>query len=340
MPASLRDVARRAGVSVKTVSNVVHEYEHVSPRTRARVKQAIDDLGYRPNLSARHLRRGRGGLIALALPDLTVPYFAELASALVDAAADRGYTVLVDQTNARRENELLAARGLRNHLIDGLILSALSLRDEDLSERDPGLPLVLLGEHLAAAGSDHVAIDNVGAATEATAHLLGLGRTRVALLGAQAASTSHMADLRREGYRAAHADAGVAVRPELVVPTEGFQRADGAEGMARLLDSGAVPDGVFCINDLLAVGALRTLTERGVRVPEDVAVVGFDDIEEGRFAAPPLTTVSPDKRQIAGLALERLLERMDGRHGSSPREVVAEHRLEVRGSTVPVGPPG
>ncbi len=334
MPAGLRDVAERAGVSVKTVSNVVNGYEHVRPETRARVQRALDELDYRPNLSARHLRRGRGGLIAVALPDLTVPYFAELASALVDAAATRGYTVLVDQTNARRDSELLAAQGLRTPLIDGLILSALSLRSEDLRDREPGLPLVLLGEHPTTAGSDHIAIDNVAAAAEATGHLLEIGRRRVALLGVQRREASHMAALRDEGFRAAHAAAGVAVDDDLLMPTEGFQRTDGVEGMTRLLDSGSAPDAIFCLNDLLAVGAMHVLAERGLRVPEDVAVVGFDDIEEGRYQRPALTTVAPDKAQIAHLALDRLLERMAGRGDAEPREVVADHRLEVRGSTV------
>ncbi len=330
----LRDVAELAGVSFKTVSNVVHGYRHVSPETRARVQDAIDQLGYRPNLSARHLRQGRAGLIAVALPDLRVPYFAELASALVDVAQERGYTLLVDQTNGHRETELLAAQGLREHLIDGLILSPLALRATDLAERDPNTPLVLLGEQTSAPATDHVAIDNVGAAADATHHLLGLGRRRIALLGAQAPGVSQMATLREEGYRRAHREAGVAVPEDLIRQTRWFLRSDGSEAMHALLESGAEFDGAFCLNDLVAVGALSTLGAHGVRVPDEVAVVGFDDIDEGRFHRPTLTSISPDKTAIARIALDSLLARMNENSGAPSRELSAPYHLAIRQSTV------
>ena len=130
--AGLKDVARLAGVSVKTVSNVVNDYEHVTPKTRARVEQAIKELNYRPNLSARNLRKGRSGIIALAVPELDIPYFAELARLIVTAAEERGLTVLIDQTGGNREREQLVAEGIRDHLIDGLIFSPLALTADDL----------------------------------------------------------------------------------------------------------------------------------------------------------------------------------------------------------------
>ena len=332
--ARLIDVAERAGVSFKTVSNVVHGYEHVSPAMRAKVQEAIEALDYRPNLSARNLRQGRAGVIAVALPDLRVPYFAELASALVDAAQEAGCTLLVDQTNGRRDAELLAAEGLGGHLIDGMILSPLALRPEDLRDRPPGMPLVLLGEHGTAAFADHVAIDNVAAAAEATRHLLGLGRRRIALLGAQPPGASRMASLREQGFRLAHREAGVPVDERLVVTTSWFLRDDGAAGMARLLDGGAGLDAVVGVNDLLAIGAMRTLADRGVAVPDDVAVVGFDDIEESLYQRPALTTVSPDKRAIARQALQSLLTRVDSDAQAPLRDITVPYRLVVRGSTL------
>ena len=132
MPVGLKDVARRAGVSIKTVSNVVNGYAHVRPDTRTRVNEAIDALGYRPNLTARGLRGGRTGVIALAVPDLTSPYFAEIAEGVIEAAEQLGWTVLIDQTDGRRERELLVLHGIRGHLIDGVVFSPLALGDEDL----------------------------------------------------------------------------------------------------------------------------------------------------------------------------------------------------------------
>ncbi|MBM0259289.1 LacI family DNA-binding transcriptional regulator, partial [Micromonospora sp. 4G55] len=167
----LKDVAERAGVSVKTVSNVVNGYLHVRPDTRARVEEAIAELNYRPNLSARNLRKGRTGVIALAVPELDIPYFAELARHVVTAAAERGWTVLIDQTGGGAERERVAAAGIGDHMIDGLILSPLALTAEDLAGLD-GTPMVLLGERVDHGPADHVAIDNVAAAREITAHLV------------------------------------------------------------------------------------------------------------------------------------------------------------------------
>ena len=186
MVVRLSDVAARAGVSVKTVSNVANGYLHVKPETRERVQAAIDDLNYRPNLSARSLRQGRSGVIALAVPALDMPYFAELTRAVVEAAAERGWTVLVDQTDGLRERELEVASGLRGHLIDGLILSPVGLEVDELERSKEDTPLVLLGEKIAGGPVDHVAVDNVEAARLATDHLLGLGRRRVAAIGYQA----------------------------------------------------------------------------------------------------------------------------------------------------------
>ena len=167
MRVSLKDVAERAGVSIKTVSNVVNKYQHVTPAMRARVQQAIDELGYRPNLTARHLRKGRTGIIALAVPELGNPYFAELAGAVIDAAAAHDFTVLLDHTRGDREQEVLVSQGFRARVIDGLILSPLELEAEDLRGREADVPLVLLGEREYDLPYDHIAIDNVAAARDA-----------------------------------------------------------------------------------------------------------------------------------------------------------------------------
>lgn len=329
----LKDVAERAGVSVKTVSNVVNGYQHVRPATRARVEQAIVELNYRPNLSARNLRKGRTGVIALAVPELDIPYFAELARHVVVAAAEQGWTVLIDQTGGSREQERVAASGIGDHLIDGLIFSPLALTAEDLTGLD-GTPTVLLGERVDHGPADHVMIDNVAAAREITAHLAGLGRRRIAAIGSQRTVEGASARLRLAGYRAALVDAGLGYDERLVAPAPVWHRADGAAAMRDLLASGVRPDAVFCFNDTLALGALRALHEHGLRVPEDVAVAGFDDIEDGRFSIPTLSTIAPDKERIGRLAVESLVGRIEGDRGAPPRTLTAPYRLELRESTL------
>lgn len=333
MAVRLRDVAVRAGVSVKTVSNVVNGYVHVSARTRARVEAAVAELGYRPNLTARSLRGGRSGIIALAIPELRVPYFAELAQCLVTEAGRREFTILIDQTEGIAERERLVIEGIRAHLIDGLVFSPLALGEAELALRQDRTPLVLLGERAGDQLADHVAIDNVAAAREAVWHLSGLGRRRIAAIGAQQAVSGQTAHLRLAGYREGLEEAGLPWEPALVGNAPSFHREDGARAMARLLDSSSPPDAVFAFNDLLALGALRACYERGVRVPDDVAVVGFDDIDEGRYSIPSLSTVSPDKPGIARVAIEFLISRMGGDTAAPAREAVARHRLVIRESS-------
>ena len=335
----MRDVARRAGVSVKTVSNVVNGYAHITPGTRERVERAITDLGYRPNLTARGLRNGRTGTVALAVPELGMPYFAELAQHVVAAADERGWTVLIDQTEGLRERERLVAAGFRDQIIDGLLFSPLALTAADLAERSDGTPMVLLGERIGGSGdgslvADHVMIDNVAAARDATAHLIASGRRRVAAIGAQDQASGATARLRLEGYRQALAAAGLPYDPALVVPAARYHRADGAEGIARLLRLAEPPDAVFCFNDPLALGAIRRLWELGVRVPGDIAVAGFDDIEDGRYSVPTLTTVAPDKAELARQAVALLARRLAGRaEPPPPEEIEVGHHLVVREST-------
>lgn len=341
----LQDVAERAGVSIKTVSNVVNGKGTIKPATRERVQQALADLQYRPNVAARHLRRGASGMIAVALPELTQPYFAEVASELVRAAKARHLTVLLAQTDGLAESERAISDGLDMPLMDGLVMSPLALTAEDLRHRLDSTPIVLLGEHV---GIDspfpHVAIDNRRAARTATAHLAQIGRRRIAAIGAKRAdgpnaTSAETAELRLDGYRAGLADAGLPWRDELVAPVADFHRADGALAMHRLLDLAEPPDAVFCFNDLLALGALRALRDRGLTAPDDVAVIGIDDIEEGRFSTPALSTVAPDKRAIAEAAIDLLMS-LRGAAEPSPLHAVAGHRLVARESTTgPGGPP-
>ena len=339
----LQDVAERASVSIKTVSNVVNGKGTVTAATRQRVEEAIALLQYRPNVAARHLRRGNSGIIAVALPELNQSYFAELASEFVHAAKARQLTVLLNQTEGKAETERAISDGVEMPLMDGLVMSPLALSAADLRHRLDDTPLVLLGEHI---GEDppfpHVAIDNQEAARAATEHLIALGRHRIGAIGAEAedrhesANPSETSVLRLAGYRRALDDAGIPWRPELVAVVDDFRRADGAAAMHALLALPDPPDAVFCFNDLLALGALRALRDHGLNAPGDVAVIGIDDIEEGRFSSPSLSTVAPDKKEIARIAIDLLIQR-GARPLEAPRTAVAGHRLIARESTGHIG---
>lgn len=330
MSVKLRDVAAHAGVSVRTVSNVVNGFAHVAPDTRARVQASIDTLGYRPNMAARTLRRGSTGLVALVVPEVDSPYFAELAARTVRIAEARGWTVLIEQTggDAGRERQFL--HGARTLSVDGVLFSPWSVSPGELAARTDATPLVLLGEHDGSAEVDHVAIDNVAAARAACEHLISSGRRRIAALGAQPHLSNGTATQRLLGYRQAMAAAGLPIPAAFEAEVRTLHRVDGHRAMSRLLDLADPPEAVFCFTDELALGALRAAADRRMSVPGNVALVGFDDIEDGRFSTPALTTVCPDKDRIAELALTCLAEQVTG---SRPvKAIIAPHRLVVRES--------
>ncbi|MEU1213171.1 LacI family DNA-binding transcriptional regulator [Streptomyces sp. NPDC005790] len=332
MAARLKDVAALAGVSVRTVSNVVSNTAAVAPDTRARVMAAVAELGYRPNLAARNLRQGRTGLIGVVVPEIHSPYFGALAGHLIDAAQARGWTVLLERTGGRADLERRLLDGSEGHQVDGMVISPWSTSPAELASLAGSLPLVVLGELDPLGSIDHVALDNVAAARAAAAHLVALGRRRVAAIGLQSGLGHGTAELRAEGFRMGLRDAGLS--PVAEVEVTDLHRAEGARALRELLLLPGRPDAVFCFSDELALGALRVAAEQGVRVPDDVALMGFDDIEDGRFSAPSLTTIAPDREQIAERAVQCLAERVLGRLDTLPaRRIVVPHRVLVREST-------
>lgn len=333
MAATLHDVARLAGVSIKTVSNVINDYPHIRPTTREKVETAIAELGYTPNLTARNLRSGRTGAIALALPDLSLAYFAELAAQVIHEAEAAGVVVLVEQTGADRDREMDLLRSPRLKLTDGLIFSPLGMGQEDAAALDVSYPLVLLGERIFDGPTDHVTMRNVEAARVATEYLLKTGRRRIAVIGAHEGEVIGSAALRLQGYREALADAGIPYDDSIVGYTTLWHRANGADSMRELLARGVEFDAVFGLNDTLALGAMRVLQESGRRVPEDVAVVGFDGLDEAEYSIPSLTTVDPGREWIATTAVKTLLERIGaGDEKPAPRTLLADYRILERES--------
>lgn len=332
MAVTMNDVARAAGVSLKTVSNVINNYEFIRPATKQRVLDAIDELGYQTNLTARSLRSGKTNMIGLVLADLSIPYYAELASDIMKAAWARGYRVLVEQSGNEAEHEKAALQGQFRSLTDGLLFIPLALQAEQIIAHAGKKPLVLLGEFVQDPRLDMVLIQNQEAAAAVTTHLLAGGRRRIAVLGAHDGDEAGSNGLRLRGYRAALAAAGVEHDPALVVPCD-WRRDGGADATARLLDSGVEFDAVFGLNDALALGAMHELLLRGRKVPEEIAVAGFDDIDESRFASPSLTTVAPGRAEIAERAVELLIQRIESKDAlRAVQQPAAAFEMRVRQS--------
>ncbi len=332
---TLRDVAREAGVSVRTVSNVVNDFHYVSGETREKVEAAIAVLGYRPNRSARSLRNGSTRTLGLVLPEFSQPYFAELADTVFAAAAEVGYKVLIETLGPGGDDRIADVVGDLAVSTDGVLVSPTFLDGTTLEAEDSPVPMVALTARRIDAGFDHVAMDDAKGAELATAHLLGMGRRRIAAIGSALGFARHgrTGEARHRGYLAAHATAGVEPDDALAVGTTEWTQASGYEAVRELRRRGAEFDAVFAMNDLLAIGVLHALQDEGVAIPDDVAVAGFDDIAMAGHLSPPLTTIDPGMREIVDTAIRLLLGRIDGSRTGEGEEFLAPPTLIVRAST-------
>nr|WP_245190009.1 LacI family DNA-binding transcriptional regulator [Leucobacter exalbidus] len=342
----MKDVAALAGVSYRTVSNVINGHRYISDATRVSVEAAIAELGYRPQQAARQLRSGRSMLLTLSVPFVSHPYFAQLAHAVVTEAERVGYDVVIDETRGLVERELRVAGGFRTLLTDGIIFSPLSIDVDQIVAAQSATPLVLLGERPRDARVDSVVVNSVTSSAAATRHLIDAGCRAPGFLGAVSPGVvgAPPADLRLGGYQRALDEAGFTVRPEHVIavsqwdvtgPDGVYTRQEGYDRMREVLACPgglAEMDGLVCANDQLAVGALRALREAGLNVPGDISVIGWDDIPEAGFTSPPLTTIAPDVNAIARLAIEVLLRRIADRD-AAPALMSAPYRLVEREST-------
>ncbi|MCA0293812.1 MAG: LacI family transcriptional regulator [Actinobacteria bacterium] len=332
-PATIYDVARVAGVSHQSVSRYLRGISGQRSRTAERIEAALAEVDYRANITARNLRRGRTGMIALSIPSLDQPYFAELAQAVIRAAREVDLTVFVETTENDRRLEQATLEHFGGDVVDGVIFAPNMVDRDDLQAARVGIPLVLLGDRIVDSGFDHVTMSNRAAADAAVTHLLEQGRTRIVALGAEPHREFGAATPRLRGYQDAHDRFGVPVHPELAVVAGTWLRSDGSAGMQALIDRGEQFDAVFAFNDALALGALRALQSSGRRVPGDVALVGFDDTQDARYSTPSLTSIEPGRHELVKTAVAMLQERIDGSTVPA-REREVGFSLQVRESSV------
>lgn len=331
---TMQDVAEKAGVSAQTVSNVVNgRTERVGPETIDRVTRVIDELGYRLNQSARSLRKGRTGIVGLGVPVLASEYYGELAERLSQRFSARGVRLVTENTGGAMsaEVESLAASHLETY--DGFILAIAASESAELDRILPTKPIILLGERALSTRFDHVLMDNVGGAEVAVGHLLDRGARSIVALGGARTGAESVQTLRTRGYLRAHRARGIAARPDLIVST-GLDMADGFRAVGALLDAGVAFDGVFALTDSAAFGALRALADRGIRVPVDVQVVGFDNVRASQFSSPRLTTIEPHNDDMADAIVEVMLTRLATDAATAERRrIMAPTRLVVRETT-------
>jgi DNA-binding LacI/PurR family transcriptional regulator len=306
----LRDVAELAGVSMSTVSRTICRPQIVNDRTRARVQEAIRVLGYRPSRVARRLRveRGQSSLVGLVIPDIQTPFFADLARGMEDVAQQRGYNVFLGNSDDDIDKERRYLEVMLAEAVDGVILRPCAGHDEAAEELARSeTPMVCVDRRLAKATVDTVLIDNVRGAHAATEHLVRLGHGRIGFVaGPRWISTSQE---RLQGYRQALADHGIEVDNALVREGDARQ-ASGRQLAAELLNLPESPTALLVSNSLMTLGALEAVRLAGLRVPEQVALVGYDDVPWSLAIDPPLTVVRQPAYEVGRRAMELLLKRL------------------------------
>lgn len=332
---NLEDIARRAGVSRSTVSRVINNEPYVSARTRAKVMAVIQEVGYAPNPAARMLVTRRTHVIGVVIPRELITvfedpyYFPTLLQGIAEAAQERDYATLLWVGSSSEDEDRLYERVLRNRLMDGLLIAS-ATRQMGITRRlvEHHIPFVMVERPATLEDQiNYVSIDNIAAAQDAVNHLIDAGRRRI---GHITGSLNNSDGLERvEGYRLALRRARLPYDPDLVVEGH-FTSRSGYLGMKALLKRGV--DAVFAASDTTAYGALQALHEAGVRVPEDVALVGFDDLPRAVEANPPLTTIRQPIHQKGYQAAHLLLDLLDGKV-RGPRHILLPTQLVIRASS-------
>jgi LacI family transcriptional regulator len=340
--ATIQDVANRAGVSISTVSRVINKTVPVDPQTEERVREAITTLVYRPNLLARSFRRRITHTIGLIVPDNSNPFFAEVARVIEDAGFAEGYSVILGNSDLSEAKQAAYVDVLLAKQVDGLIVTSTGLilteSGHDVSERilESGVPCVAVDRDLGELPIDQVLVDNHKGGFDAGQYLLGLGHRRFACVVGPSDLTPSAG--RIAGFRHALADAGVELPAEAIVRGNG--RHDGGMAAAQeLIARGVDFTAVFAFNDLMAIGVIGAFQRAGCRVPEDVSVIGFDDIPQASATYPAVTTIAQPIAEMGRCAVRLLLDRIAKRDSPYQRIALTTTVVE-RESCGPVPVPG
>jgi len=327
---TIRDVAEEAGVSIATVSRVLNKQVSVSPATRVKVEKAIEQLNYQPNYLGRNLRRAETKIILVILQNISNPFYSKVVEGIEDLGHKHGYNIMICNTDSESERERSYLDLLVNRLVDGVILMEPEINSQELSQIGNDFPVVQCCEYIEGTDVPHISIDNVEAGYTAINHLIKLGHTRIGMISGYNRLLSAMQ--REEGYKQALKDAGLEYIQDLIkYGSYGF--TGGLRATKELLQMKNTPTAIFAISDITAIGAIRAIKEEGLKIPEDIAVVGFDNTSIASMYDPQVTTISQPRYDLGKISMEMLLDLIN-KEPVTLREVYLEHELIIRESTI------
>ena len=307
MAVTIKDVARAAGVSHATVSRALRSNPAISAATQMHVKKVADEMGYVPNNAARGLKTSRSHALGVIVRRIDDPFFAKVLDGIEDVSQAKGYNLLLAASghDAKKDSEVIAS--MAESRVEGLIIFSKRFDTEQREKlRAFGIPTVLINDQHSSDGSHSITHDDAWGSLTLTEHLLELGHQRIAYIGNDNAGMTNQQ--RQLGYQRALTNAGVVVRAEYIVMASNGRPEGGFETAQILLSGQSLPTAIVCFNDMMAVGAIRALTDAGLRVPGDCSIVGFDDIDLAAYVTPPLTTFRQPKFEAGRKSAELLFE--------------------------------
>lgn len=327
--ANIQEVARKAGVSSATVSRVLNNTTVVSSRTKLKVEKAIKELQYEPSMLGRNLRKSESRLLLVLIDSYSNPYYSNIINGIEDYSIANNYHILLCETDSNPERENIFLNMVRNKLADGVISMNPTITLEMLMDLAEKHSIVLCSEYYENGAIPYVTIDNEGAAYKAVKHLIKLGNEKIAFINYD--ESFIYARQRRRGYERALKEFGLPVRNEWIYHAEGLDFQDGVQALRKFFQCDDRPTAVFAVSDTLAIGALKEVNVRGMKIPDEMAVVGFDNINFSNMTNPTLSTVSQPMYDMGYKAASMLIDSIQGKSVDS---IVMDHELIIRESTL------
>ncbi|MFJ5762339.1 LacI family DNA-binding transcriptional regulator [Neobacillus sp. NPDC093182] len=326
--ANIQQVAKRAGVSVATVSRVLNGQNTVSAKTRMKVEEAIKKLNYEPSLLGRNLRTSESRLLLILIPTISNPFYLEIIKGIEQVAISQNYNILLCETDSNPEKENIYFDLVRKKMADGIISMDPAVNVETLKKLAENYAIIQCSEYEDCTGIPYVTIDNEEASYRAVKHLIQIGHNKIALINAD--EKYLFARQRKMGYKRALEENGITLKNEYIIPAQQLGFENGQHAMKKILNLQDRPTAVFAVSDLLAIGALKEINAAGLHVPNDIAVVGFDKIDFSNMTNPTLTTIAQPMHKMGTVAARMLIEKIKGEEVES---IILDHELVIREST-------